>query len=511
MEKFKRLLFYMVFFMFVLAFSSIARNYDVDLWARLIAGMGFVQSGRVLMHDFLSYTPTHIWYDHEWGSGVVFYLTQHLFPSVGFIFLQAILIFLTFFFVTKIIKLRGCKTTTEYNFLFYYFAFISISYIVDSPVRCQMFSFLFFTIFLYILELARNDKIKPLMLLPILMIIWNNMHGGCVSGIGLALIYLVGEFLNRKPINKYFITLISLIFVLPINPWGFAYLNFLHKAVSMQRPLIIEWLGLFHKFNMFAFMKFKIFALILILAELGIVIKQLISKTFYFDKTKYLVLFATMYIAIQHVKFIPFAVISMACFLYKDFYTVFNFITKGIFNKIGNIKDALVYFIIIIFAIYTIKMNGFGPYLNWERYPVRAVEFIKINKIKGKLLADFPFGSYISYKLYPNNTIFMDGRYEEVYDDDMLFMLGHFHVGKNGMDALLKKFPPDIILVAKNYPVFSILKSEKKWELVFDDNQFALFLKPQDLKKYNQPLKMPSLDIKYYKKTLFDTDIKFIH
>ena len=465
MIKFKPIIFYVVFFLFVLAFGTITNNYDCDLWARLIAGMGFIQSGHVLKQDFLSYTPTHQWFDHEWGSGVIFYLIHHFFSSAGLMVLQAVLIFLTFFFISKIVKLRGCKSTTAYNFLFYYFTFISFSYIIYAPVRCQMFSFLFFTVFLYILELARVGKFKPMWLLPIIMIVWNNLHGGCVAGIGLIFLYVIGEFLNKKPVKPYVIALVLSVIVLPINPWGFAYLGFLFKAVSMQRPLITEWDNIFS--DMVDCSKFKIYALVFMFTELIFVIKQFALKTFKIDYTKLLVILATLAGAILHVKFIPFAVITMASFLYDDFYNLFNSLTKNWFNKIADVKDFLIYSLILLFAFSTLKLRGFGPYLDWSRYPVRAVEFLKINNIEGNLLTDFTWGSYISYKLYPNNKIYMDGRYEEVYNDDMLPMYDDFYNGRKGWDKVLVKFPTDIILIEKTSPVCFFLNKDVRWKIIF--------------------------------------------
>lgn len=502
----KPITFYIIFFLFILAFSTTSTNYDYDFWARLIAGMGFVQTGHVLKHDFLSYTPTHTWFDHEWGSGVIFYLTQHFFSSAGILFLQAILTFLIFFVITKIVELRGVKTTSAYNFLFYYFAFSSMSYIINVPVRCQMFSFLFFTVFLYILELARKGENRPLWAMPIIMLIWNNLHGGSVSGIGLILIYIVGEFLNRKPVKKYLYTLFATIFVLPINPWGFEYLKFLIKANTMQRPEVLEWYGLFSKLFLYKYMKFKIFAFITLLIEFGVIAKQLISKSFNFDKTKFLVLAVTLYLAIQHVKLIPLAVISITCFLYDDFYTAFNSLTRNIFNKIANVKDSIVYGLILIFILSNINAKAFAPRIDGSRYPVLSIEFIKLNEIKGNLLLSFGLGSYASYKLYPNNKIYVDGRYEEVYNDSLLPLLHNFYLAKPGWDEVLKKYPPDVMIIEKFYPIYQVLEKDKDWKAVFEDNFFVVFVKSKNVKK---TYLKPSTDINYYRKTLFDNTINF--
>lgn len=506
-EKNKRILFYIFFFLFILAISTMNRDYDPDLWARLIAGMGFVQTGNVLKHDFLSYTPTHIWYDHEWGSSIIFYLTQHIFSYTGLLFLQVILAFLIVFFMIKTIELRGVKTTGAYNFLFYVFAYITFA-TINNSIRCQMFSFLFFTIFLFLMERERkgvSKKYELITVVTLIMFFWNNMHGGCVSGVGLITIYIVGEFLNKKPVKKYIFALIASLVVLPLNPWGLGYLNFLYHAVTMNRLMIIEWDGLFD-FNWSDWIQFKILALILLGTGITEAVRQFVSKQFIFDKTKFLVIIVTLFFAIKHVKLIPFAVISMSCFLYDDFYTLFNILTQNIFEKCADLKESIVYTVTIVFVIFTIQQNGFGPCLSLSRYPFRAVEFIKINKIKGNLLQDFELGSYISYKLYPQNKIFMDGRFEEVYNTNLLFQLNSFLFSVKSQEKFFNSFPSDVLLLDKTLPVYQWLKKDYKWKKIFDDNKFVVFV---SYKKLKNNYKIPSNEINYYKKDLFSTNIEF--
>lgn len=504
MEKMRPILFYIVFFLFCLAFSTTANGYDYDLWARLIAGMSVVQSGIVLKHDFLSYTPTHQWFDHEWGSGVIFYLFQSFFSNAGLLILQTLLVFLIFFFITRIVSLRGVKTTHAYNFLFYYFAFQAMAQVINQPIRCQMFTFLFFTIFLYILELSRKGNDKPLWALPFLMLIWNNLHGGCVSGIGLIVIYIIGEFLNKKPVKKYFYALIPTILVLPINPWGFGYIKFLLAATTMKRPDIMEWWGLFSKFHMYDYIKFKFFAVILILTQFAS-FKSLSIKNE--DKTKLLLLIATLILAVEHVKLLPFFVIAASAFLYDDFYSAFNTLTKNFFNKFALIKDFLVYLLILVFAFAGLYSRAFQPILTSNKYPLREIEFVKINDIKGNLLINFGQGSYAAYKLYPNNLIFMDGRYEEVYYDFMVPMMKKFYLVSKGWDEILKKFPPDVIIIENYYPIYNVLKNDKNWQLIFEGKFYGVFV-PKDKAKKNYSI--PPKDLEYYKNSLFDTNISFM-
>lgn len=506
LEKIKPIIFYIIFFLFILAFCTTANEYDVDFWARLVSGMSVFQTGHVLTHDFLSYTPTHIYFDHEWGSGVVFYIVQHFFSSAGILFLQAILIFLIFFVASQAVNLRGVKTTSAYNFLFYYFAFSAVSQTMNEPVRCQLFSFLFFAIFLYVLEKTRKSQSNLIFSLPFLMVIWNNMHAGCVSGIGLIIMYIIGEFFNKKPAKKYVYALIPTVLVLPINPWGFSYLKFLLIATTMPRPDIIEWWGLFYPENLHRFMKFKIFASVLLFTEAGIVLSQIKSKAFNFDKTKFIVLFVTLFLGIEHVKLLPFFVITSTIFLYDDFYSGFNYLTKDFFNKHFVVKESIVYFFMLIFAISNINSKAFTPIVNFDRYPIRAVEFIKINSIKGNLFVNFGYGSYVSYKLYPDNKIFMDGRFETVYPDYIETVFRNFYLGLSGWEYLLNKYPPEVMIIEKNYPIYTLLKKNNQWKSVFEDKLFAVFVKSIAI---NKKYETPSLDLEYYRKSLFETNINF--
>lgn len=52
---------------------------DYDFFARLIVGKTYFQTGDILKYDFLSYSKTHPWYDHEWGASLIFYFVTRPF------------------------------------------------------------------------------------------------------------------------------------------------------------------------------------------------------------------------------------------------------------------------------------------------------------------------------------------------------------------------------------------------------------------------------------------------
>ena len=496
----KNIIFYLTIFMLIAAFTLTAPYLDFDLWARLIAGMGVVDGGHVLTQDFLSYTPVHTWYDHEWGSGVVFYLVLKYFGANGLMLLQDILLFLIFFVAFKVVKLK--TKSAPYNIIFFAFFILAALDTLNHPIRCHMFSFLLFTVFIYILEKVRISGNKKLLIwLPFLTILWNNLHGGVVAGLGLIGMYMFGEILNRKPYMEYLITLVFSTISLVINPWGIDYIKFLLHATTMERPTIGEWQGLFSQLHKKYQMTFKTFLLGTILIELynfsknlkKTKITELYRKA---DKVKWIVLFTTAFMAIKHIKMLPFCAIAVACYCYDDIVPAFQ-----------KVNQKFIYILLIFVSLFTITTKVFEAPINFSIYPVTEIEFVKINNLKGNILVDFGLGSYTSYKLYPQCKIFMDGRYEEVYPDNLVVLNDKFYASKAGWDDILKEFPPDIILIQSNLPVYKLMQKRNDWKLIFNGNAFGVFIKAD---KYTGNYKLPSLEREYYKNTLFDTNIKFI-
>ena len=499
-EKFKSFGFYVLLFLLSASIAIKSVNYDFDLWARLIAGMAIVQTGHILKYDFLSYTPTHAWYDHEWGSSVVFYLFKDILGHSGLLLLQVLLMFLTMFFLVKTIKVRYGDSCNYKNVLIYFLVLNSFTVTYSSLVRCHSFTFLFFVIELYILEIIRkNNNYKLLLIFPPLFLIWGNMHGGVVSGLGLLAMYTLGEALNKKPFKYYLITTIVCPLMLFINPYGVEFVKFLIKATTMRRPDVVEWWHIFTPYNYYMFLTFKFMALFYLIVEFLKVKKDFgYAKA---DKTKFIVMAVTLTLGVMHVKMMPFFVLAGTAYCYKD---VLDSFTK--FNFPKWCMPSLIAFL-AIYTVTALAIKDYRPMVNFNTYPIMEIEFIRANHIEGKLLTNFGIGSFASYKLYPQNKIYMDGRYEEVYDESLLSDLAAFYSVKKNAFNLLQKNKPDIILMEKTYPsIYKILSDSPAWVLVFEGINYGVFVDATIARNDYAP---PNGDLKYYKKTILNTMITF--
>lgn len=475
---------YILLALFALFLACLSDNYDYDLYARLIVGEHFFAKGEIAYQDFLSYTPTHIWYDHEWGSSLVFYAFFKLFGNFGLILIYAITMFFTAFFVIKTQQLQKHRYPTS---LFFIAGFLML-YFHQNPsiVRCHMFSFMFFSMLLYFLEKSRKQNSNLLWLMPLIFIIWNNLHGGVVSGLGMIFIYMIGEFISRKPWKKYFLVLLVSTPLLIINPYGIEYLDFLFSANTKNREYITEWWGVFvqsHAMYYYGIFFAGVFTICLTF------IKFLEKKKF--DITKTLALLVTLYLGVSHVKLLSLVLIVVAALFYNEIIHFFSKKSLRILNKLA--------YVFVILAVCNIPFMDITEARTLPaKYPVSEVEFLKINGIKGNILTAFGLGSYVSYKLYPDNLIYMDGRYEEVYFDREFDNLIEYEKASPFWANVLNQYPTEILLPERKMPIYEHLQKVSDWEEVYTGEAAAVFLR-KDRKNYKGPFKYPTKDLKYYK------------
>ncbi len=468
--------------------TCLTTNYDYDLFARLEVGEIFFKLHTVLKHDPFSYTPTLYWFDHEWGSGVFFYAFLNLLGPAGLIILNAILFFITTFFLLKHNKNIEYPLLTGTLFLFL------LNYEAGQLIKCQAFTFMLTSLTIYILEKFKNQNSKLIWFLPVIIALWCNLHGGVAAGLGIISIYTIIHLIKRKTNAHKLVLAATLSYAaLLINPYGIRYVAYLLYTITVPRTNIEDWISVFHpRF----FVRYLPVVVIMVSMLCCKIYRNIKTKNF--DFYEYSIILITMFLSFLHLKNIPLATIILFFFASKDINYYFNQI------KYFKTINKCLYIVIPILAIaipFTINI----PRATHFCFPFTEVEFIKINNIKGNIIAPFGDAGYISYKLYPDNKIFIDGRYDGVYPMKVFYDYINFVNNKNGWTNAIDNYPTDIIIVSKTEKIYDILKKElhSKWVEIFSSNQRGIFVKKENVKSF---YKEPIYDINYYRNNLFKTN-----
>jgi len=506
------ILFYTSVFLLILAFSITYNLLDNDLFSRLIMGKSVVLTGKPMFNDVVSYSATNVWIDHEWLLSGFIYIVATLFNVTGLTVLKAGFFFLWIVFLVFAVK--------EYpRNLFLYLALIIsfvLSQIIYSTVRCQLFTFMALPVWILCLEKIRNDeknKIKYAFFMVPFMLLWLNCHAGALAALGTVLLYAAGNALNRKPFKLYLIVFVLCALCFLVNPWGIDYVKFLIDTCSTDRSYIGEWQSPFgplvinldiFKASYIAVVSAFIYKIIKIIIK---AFKKDFSEIKNLDFVKVIVLSFLLVISGKYIKHVYLFMTFAFIYMYGDFYVLYNKIARKIKNTFTNIfkkyvnleinfpeinfvtfKKTFVYGLIIGFSIvslknYPLKETAFLKFD--ESYPLKALNFIEINDLRGKVLAPYFISGYIAYQGYPKLKIFMDGRQEQLYPQEYIFMNMNLYALQGPYPfVIFEKFRPDIILIENGWPVAGQERvlNGFGFKKVYGDERYGVFLSTDKLK-----------------------------
>jgi hypothetical protein len=222
--------------------------FDDVFWHRA-AGVWMLDHHRVLSHDVFTYTVRgHSWITPEWGYSLVLAESVRLFGPVAFWFLSAGLATLTVLAVAVRCRLSGAGWTWTGLLCLETGAAVTL-FLDDRP---QMVSYFFLALLLLLLSLARRRR-GWLWVVPIVFVVWANMHGSFPLGLAVlaleAVAAVVPVHLGRVRVSEplaarpAFTVLGASAVATLVNPFGpSVYASALGVTFnSTIRRLVAEW------------------------------------------------------------------------------------------------------------------------------------------------------------------------------------------------------------------------------------------------------------------------------
>ena len=165
-------------------------NVDGDLGRHITIGNFILDNWKIPLQDVFSHTMAgQTLTPHEWLSQVLFALAERIAGFNGVLFLCAAVIATAV--LVWFINVFACLLKNIFIVLLVAFLAVLTS-ILHWLTRPHIFTFLFLALWLLILEKLRLGQSKRWWLLPILMLIWANLHGAFIAGFVTWFIFGVG-------------------------------------------------------------------------------------------------------------------------------------------------------------------------------------------------------------------------------------------------------------------------------------------------------------------------------
>jgi hypothetical protein len=357
--------------------------------------------------------------------------------------------------------------------------------------RPHIFTYLFSALWIVILERINGDKPRQWWLLPVVMLLWVNMHGMFVLGIIIWGIYLVGMFLDSpsralftQQTTRFMLlggaTSLLVTFFSPsgIKIWGAI-------ASLGSNDYITSHIPEYQSAN-FHMPETWPFLLLLMWTMIGFGRSQ--NKIAWKD-----ILLAASFgmIAIYTSRMLPlFAIVAVPVtagvlsdwinseFPNSRFRTIEKSIGKTNHSSNGAIWLAILFaaVILILQSGKTIDAQGKGNVFDGRFFPVQAVNWLNAHPQPGHMFNEFDWGGYLLLKLEPCQQIFMDG-HTHIYGEALTREYETVVTLGNDWQRILDKYQVQWAIVRTDSSIAHALK-EIRWNILYQDNTAVILHKP---------------------------------
>jgi hypothetical protein len=468
---------------FAMAFRP---SVDTDTWWHLRAGAWMVEHGQVLTHDAFSSTRLgQAWINHSWLSQIPMYLAWRSLGYAGLNLFTAILVTAAFWFVYQ-----QCEGSV------YLKAFCLILAAAASAVfwsaRPQLASFLLVSIFAYLLAEFRWRGRNRLWLLPLLMLLWVNLHGGYAIGFILLVVTLAGQVIDRfmnpsqagvlawRGVRALALAAAACVVVVPLNPYGFQLYLYPLRTVSIGvlQNFIQEWQSPnFHVLGAQVF----IWLLLATLAAIGLSRRRMLfTDLALLGAFTYLALLAGRNIAMAALIAAPILTRHTAAWL-TDLHVdhprlaalldptpsagqwpILNWALLGLALLAALLKT-------VDASLPTTNEKALAAYL-----PLRAADVVERAHPPGPMFNSYNWGGYLAWRLYPAYPVFVDGR-TDLYDDALLTEYLDAAQGRPDYKSILAKYGVKLVLVEQDSLLADRLQADAGWRQLYRDERAVVF------------------------------------
>lgn len=470
-------------FVFAFLFASKPAS-DPDVWFHLNTGEYILQHGFIPRTEFSSFTHFGApFVAHGWLSGLIFYLLQKQFGLYALTFFTALVSAVAFWIVFRHSRSRSNPLIAGLVTLLGVWAAVPV-----LGVGPRVFTLLFASIFLVVLrKYAYSGERKAIWLLPLLMVLWVNFHGGYLLGFGLigfAMVgipldaWIAGEKLRTvwPRIRTLTLILLACLVLGLINPYGLTMYTFPLRVLSSPvfQAEVADWLSPDFHTPQLRPLLMLILATIVVLAaspkrprpsELLLFIAALYS-TLMTNRQMVLLALVTAPLLAEHLHNL---------LVTTSFGARFARPPAPDFARHGTLIFVLLVLPLALFAI-PLRMTVYGP-INQDllKVPVNAVEHMKQQQITGNTFTDpNVWGAFVSWSLR-SNPVYIDGR--DVYRED--FVNEYIRIIRGGTDwrEPFARYGVEIVLV-KPQSMLARELAEAGWPKVYEDKMAVVLKNP---------------------------------
>lgn len=457
---------------------------DADFGWHIRYGQDISQEHSLPHSNEYSFTfEDYNWADSYWLSQVIIYKTQEYLGVTGMS-----LVFSTVLVVFLFLYLKFFEEKDDYvkNLPIP----LLITFLSIEHSRASIRPIFFSSLAIIILSLILNKKHKLISYLPILFVLWANLHADFILGLAIFTLYLANTLIKDKRVKlEVLLSYVLSVIATLVNPYGLLlHETLLKESHPFQFMYIQEWRPLWE-------IDIKLAIYVLIFAIFIVFRWEKLSN---FIKVLFLLFFVLSFRFGYFSRI--FILLTLPSFVesFNYYYNSLNKYMPSIKQKILSIALKIAIFLLMFLYSLTFfrKVENSNSTRKWSAsygYPYEATQYIKQNQLEGNIYNSYSWGGYLIWQL-PENKVFIDGRMPSWRVENRSVFEDYINIQKDPeanrvlIKTYIDQYDIKLAILQRDSLTIKILK-DMGWEIVYVDEK-AVVLKAPEI--YYQMAQLPN-------------------
>lgn len=439
-------------------------------------GKYFIETGHIMVRDIYSWSLAgYAWINHSWAFDPILYTLYNRVGYFGLSLAGALIALFAFYLLTDDSKLSYWQLGIV---AFFYSQLIETG--IREGLRSQVLALLPLACLMYLLKKGRDNQ-KYLWIIPLVFLVWANLHGTFAFGLMVMGAFFATYFWTHKHLR---LTLIKIGFLTAVatllNPFSYhSYLEVLRHTSSPYLQNVFEWLPIYADCIDCHVPTFSLYFLTLILAAIYRPQKSEIPI--------FLIMLGLSWQTISARRYLPLYLVSTL----PLFISFLSRNSKKIDLSSYKLTPFLTLFLIIISLEYTLftKLPAVNYYHYTEkdycllssRCSNKVLDYLKSNPPTGNGFNFYDWGGY----LIGNNfraKLFIDGRMHLWSVKGYSPFGDYIKMYYGGESKLFNQYGFSWALVEPNSPITKLIESGHAgaWRLDYYDDYSRYYVRLHD-------------------------------
>ncbi len=441
---------------------------DNDLWGHVRFGRDILLSHAVPHIDGYAYTTLgQPWIDHEWLSQLCMAWLYTTAGSAGLVVAKFAVALATLGLVLARVRRRRSAVTTVGVIGLLTVASLARGF----GIRPQVVTYLLLSLLLLVLDDYVRGRRGRLWLLPAMFLVWANLHGGFVLGLGILGLFACADLLRPQPSWQPWMVAAASAAITTLNPYGPRLLLYIWNELSRPHP-ISEWQPAAVEVEHLAF-----FTMLGLFA-----ITMPFARAWRRDGWETLLAAGAGILALRHQRHTPVFALCAAAPLAAQLDCAWAWVAQRTAFRLSRLSRYVIAAAIAALAVLQLGLTAIR-YRTWGlqiafnpfEYPVAAVRALRQAGVQGNLAVPLDWGEYVLWFLAPQIKVSFDGRFATVFPERVVEDNFNFFLGTPGWQRLLDEYPTQAALVPAGWPC--PIGTLPNWRRVYRDRLADVYLK----------------------------------